>query len=401
MDQTLDHVLAEIADQLAVMNESGGRQKDAGGVFVRQFDGARRGSRFVADGSDRSLVEYVAGGGEIDGTSGVKTLTPSHARRSRDIYPQLKALAAGTGSSGGSLVFPELAPELTPLLRARTCVLALGAPIIPVRIEMDVAGLSTGATANFVQENAAIPTSEETFSFSSILKPKPLAAMVPISNRLLADEVTNPSLEMAVRGDLAAVIGLRLDLAFLRGTGTGGEPLGLRNRSDITLSDLGGATPDYDTFIDVLATQRELNAPMETVGWIFHPRLLRVLQKLKTSTGAYLTDAGLLTFDPQGAGGMLLGYPFRTTTQIPANMGGGNESEVYLGEWGEYWVGQESDMRIEVSTEASYTPDGGETWVSAFQNDQTLLRAIGRWDGAPRRGNLFQVLTGVAVPEPS
>jgi hypothetical protein len=31
------------------------------------------------------------------------------------------------------------------------------------------------------------------------------------------------------------------------------------------------------------------------------------------------------------------------------------------------------DISIKVSSEASYTPDGGTTWVSAFQNNLVLL----------------------------
>jgi hypothetical protein len=31
------------------------------------------------------------------------------------------------------------------------------------------------------------------------------------------------------------------------------------------------------------------------------------------------------------------------------------------------------DISIKISTEASYSPDGGTTWISAFQNNLTLL----------------------------
>lgn len=44
---------------------------------------------------------------------------------------------------------------------------------------------------------------------------------------------------------------------------------------------------------------------------------------------------------------------------------------------------------------AAYTPDGGTTWVSAFQNRQTLFRAVACHDFALRRPSLFSVMTGV------
>lgn len=43
------------------------------------------------------------------------------------------------------------------------------------------------------------------------------------------------------------------------------------------------------------------------------------------------------------------------------------------GDWSQCAYGVGMDISIRVSTEASYTPDGGTTWISAFQNNLTLL----------------------------
>ena len=43
------------------------------------------------------------------------------------------------------------------------------------------------------------------------------------------------------------------------------------------------------------------------------------------------------------------------------------------GDWSQAAYGVGMDISIRVSQEASYTPDGGTTWVSAFQNNLTLL----------------------------
>lgn len=43
------------------------------------------------------------------------------------------------------------------------------------------------------------------------------------------------------------------------------------------------------------------------------------------------------------------------------------------GDWSQCAYGVGMDISIKISTEASYTPDGGTTWVSAFQNNLTLL----------------------------
>jgi hypothetical protein len=71
-------------------------------------------------------------------------------------------------------------------------------------------------------------------------------------------------------------------------------------------------------------------------------------------------------------------------------------TEVYFAsDWNECWIGEEQTLVIEVSAEASYTPDGGTTWVSAWQNRQHVFRAVTTHDIALRRPQFFSVLTGV------
>jgi hypothetical protein len=60
---------------------------------------------------------------------------------------------------------------------------------------------------------------------------------------------------------------------------------------------------------------------------------------------------------------------------------------MYLVNMAETIVGENMSLEIDVSSEASYTPDGGTTWISAFQNAQTLFRAIMRHDITHRRPN--------------
>ena len=43
------------------------------------------------------------------------------------------------------------------------------------------------------------------------------------------------------------------------------------------------------------------------------------------------------------------------------------------GDWSQCAYGVGMDISIKISTEASYSPDGGTTWISAFQNNLTLL----------------------------
>jgi HK97 family phage major capsid protein len=311
-----------------------------------------------------------------------------------------KALAVSTDSSGGYLVPAEISRDVLMGLRARSAVMQMGPTIVPLKKSLDVVSLSTGASAVYLAENAPIPVSEQTFVQSALLTPRELAALVPVSDRLLRDADDNPSVEEIVRRDLAEVLALRADLAFLRGTGTGREPRGIRNTPGLTPApSLGanGGQPAFDDLKEVVAALRNVNAPFSRPGWVFHPRTIGTLERFKDADGHYLAETGLLTFDVTGGGGSLLGFPFRTTTQIPINLSIGSSSdcsEIYFSsDWDEVWIGEEDTLRIEVSGEATYWTGTG--WVSAFQSRQHLFRATLVHDIGLRRPQLFTVMTGV------
>lgn len=386
----LEDVLGDIERQLAEIDRDEHGRKEW-----------RSGSRYVSPNADRSLVEHVAAGGSLGRTT--RTYNAPGVRGStKGLAYSMKALAEGTASAGGYLVEPEMAYEIADLVRARSAVLQMGVTTIQVKKEFALTSVSTGATAAYVGENARIPTSEQTFAQAALLRPRNLAALVPVSNRLLRDADDNPSVELVVRRDLAEVLSLRQDLAFLGGTGTGEEPLGLRNITGTTAApSLGanGGQPDFDTLKAVVANIRATNAPFARPGWIFNPRLLSRLETLKDSQGHYLADAGLLTFDAAGTGGSLLNYRFLTSTQIPVNLTTGSNTDttyvIFSSDWDEVWVGENDAMEIALSSEATYTPDGGTTYISAFQNQQTLFRCSMTHDIAARRPQFLTVLTGV------
>lgn len=385
--------LDDVERLLASIDSDLKSRSDSGGV--------RLGSRFVGEGAKPSLVEHVAKGGSYGLEDASKSVRAGGRRSTGLATTMMKALAEGTGAAGGYLVPIETAEEIVRLIRARSAVMRLGPRIVPVKKELDVAGIASGATAYYISENAAIPTSEETFSLSALLRPRELAALVPISNRLLRDAALNPDVEQVIREDIAEVLALRSDLAFLRGSGAANEPLGVKGTPGLTAApNLGanGRTPTFDDLKDVVAALRTANAPFRRPGWAFHPRTINTLDKIKDGQGRYLADAGLLTFDATGGGGSLLGFPFVTSTQIPANITTGTSTdttEVYFSsDWVEAWVGEEQALTIDVSAEATYDSGGG-VFVSAFQNRQHVFRAVTTHDFALRRPALFSVMTGV------
>jgi HK97 family phage major capsid protein len=387
-------------DELLARSEAMMRQLEQRGV-----SGGRRQSRYAGAGADPDYVKQLAAGehgGSVD-RGGPASHRPGGTgdRRGGLVALMRKALAEGTPGSGGYMVPIEYAAGVLELIRARSAVMRMGVTTVQVKKEMDITSMASGATAGYVAENALIPTSEETFSQAVLLRPKQLAALVPVSNILLRD-ADNPSVDQVVQQDVAEVMALRQDLAFIAGTGTGSEPLGIVNKPGITAGPSMGATgrtPTFDDLKAIVATLRAKNARFLSPGWLFHPRLLSTLETIKLTTGDYLADTDLLTYDTTGAGGTLLGYRFATSTQIntAVTLGASTDttSVIFSSDWNECWVGENEGLTIDVSSEASYTPDGGVSWVSSFQANQTLFRATMRHDIALRRPEMVVVTAGV------
>lgn len=358
--------------------------------------GTRTPSRFAAEGASHEHIKQLAEGGSIAPGN------PARDRRFGGGVMLSKALAEATEASGGYLVQPQVAAEVLAMLRSQAVIGRLGATVLTgIAKELDVSSIASGATAYWVAENANVPVSDLTFAQAALLRPKALAAMLAVSQRLLRDAASDPNLDALLRQELAEVLGLRLDLSVIQGSGTGGEPLGIKGTSGLTSAPAlaAGSQFDFDVAIDVVAAVRDQNVPMLRGGWILPSRVVNSLRKLKDGQGHYLANDPAL-FTDNGQSGTLLGQPWYVSGQIPTNLGAGtNETYVvYGGNWQELFIGIEQELQIALSTEASYTPDGGATWINAFQARQQLFRAEMTVDAALRRPKAFCVISGILPP---
>jgi HK97 family phage major capsid protein len=412
---------------------------------------AHGGSRFVGEGADPEVAEHVAKGGTVErGTGlviaepasvragehqGVKSLTESKsvlrffaaikALRDGDASDaerqwilRQKALAEQTNTAGGYLIPPDWMPGILQLFRGVTVVRrARPGRIVPFTAQMNQVALTGGATAYYTAENAAIPTSQETFNQITLLTPHNLTGLVPASNWLLQDtrrtdvpNQVNVDAEAAIRQDLAVVMALKEDKNFLFGNpGTEtGSPTGLVNISGIVTNPLAvpanGFQPTLPQLRALKNYVRRFNVPNARWTWFLHSEFISYVEGLTDSLGRFLADAPNLlqvndddnsgsNTDPASSGsivgagagfsGRLLNLPFFASNQIPVNLTQGtatNATWILLVDMNQLVVGLNQDLVIETSSDASYTPDGGTTWVSSFQSNQTLFKATLRHD---------------------
>jgi HK97 family phage major capsid protein len=296
-----------------------------------------------------------------------------------EVFRQTRALSTGDDSDGGYLVPAQAMPEFIEMFRAEAVCIRMGARVIsgltgaPVTFTRQTGG----ATAYWVGENKEITESALTVGQLKMI-PKKVAALTKLSNELI--RMSNPGAEAMVRQDFAIALGLAVDLATLRGSGSENQPLGIANTPGINSVILGenGATPDFDTFSDMEYELSVDNALRGNLGIVFHPAIRRLLKKLKVKQ--YANDpAGEFVIAPFSDAQLeaYLGYKFGMTTQIPTDLKKGtatNCTELYFGNWAEVLIGQWLGFEILASNVAG----------TAFAADQTWVRIISQVDIALR-----------------
>lgn len=293
-----------------------------------------------------------------------------------------RALSSNVLTGGGALVPPELAAELVELLYARTVVLALGARTLDFTSSINLGRMNSGATVGYLGELSNIVPSQPGFGELRLTGRK-ATALVPVTNELLR----NPSVsaDTIIRDDLLQAMALRRDLSALRGTGDTFQPKGITKFINATNVFNSTGTTTAQKVADICKAVRlvdESNVPLDSGGWAVSPR---------TKWGLFATlDANSnFVFANQLAAGMLLGFPLKTTTQVPNNLGGGSDSEVYFGAWNDLIIGfdKATPMQVEAFPNGAYFD--GTAVVSGISNDSTPIRMLEGHDILARHDNTF------------
>lgn len=345
----------------------------------------------------------------------------------RTVAPEVRALAASVGASGGFIIPPDYVNEIIELLRPKAVVRAAMPRTMPMpRGTMTLPGQKTAATAAYGSESPGkITQSQQTLS-QIVASYKKLTALVPVTNDMM--RYADPAADAFVRDDLVKIVALREDLAFLLGDGTQDSPRGFLsfangwvaansgtvgvwstsasptlavNGSDPANSTGGNFITSNETYTLATAAQElggavnrldTANVPDDRRCWFMHPRSFNYLFNVQNSLGVYVYREEL-------SRGTLLGYPFKKTTQIGTNYYGASGTNkdcsfVFLVEMDEAILLDSMTLELAISREGMYVDSSGST-VSAFQNDQTLIRAIAEHDFQMRHDSSVAVIQTV------
>lgn len=360
---------AEAAEQAAAQSaiaesQTGAQRGAVAPVAAQPKDPADRGVdvglMFAALANTSGNVEQAAARLEADGHSGISA-----------------SLSTTTQSAGGVLVPRAQSSELIQLLTPRITVRTMGVQVHDMPAgELRRARVSSGVTASYGTPGGRIGASAPTFD-NIDQNFKTLGVLVPMDNALLG-KTGSVSLGRVVRDLMVTEMALKSDIAFLRYDGTGDKPKGLRHW-------VPSGRWIVETEKTVAAVERTINrledmvtdsdVPGLALGWIMRASTKNFLASLRD------LNSGQKIY-PELERGELKGYPVKTTSQIPNNLGTGSDSEIYFGDFSEVMIGESQRVTLATSTEAAYIDGNGDV-ISAFQNNKTLMRAIAEHDLAP------------------
>lgn len=289
------------------------------------------------------------------------------------VYKTLQA--TGTGPNGGYALPTSYLADLIPYLRSQTVMRQIGCRNIPVPTgNLTIPRQSATMTAVWQGEMDEMTVSNLQLD-DIVLLVKRLTGLSTVTNQLIAQSPL--AVEDTIRNDLAMQIARAEDLSFLRGPGTGGQPLGLLGFATAANAVNTATAKDPDSVNAYLTHAKNVldaaNQGEEGRVWIMHPSVRNYIWSLRNSFGQ--------RYFPEVESGMLFAYPLKTTTQLPTNLttyGGTHGAEIFLVKASECIIADGLMPTISVSQEA--TVQEGGVARNAFTQDFTVFKMVERVD---------------------
>lgn len=339
----------------------------------------------------RAVKCIHASGGDIERAA----FTAERKFGDADMAREFKALSATVPADGGYLVPEVYANEIIELLYPSTVIYSLGARRLGMANgNLNIPKIKTGSRAMFAGENRAISRSAPKFG-NLKLSAKKLTALIPMSNDLLRS--TNFDNDVIVGQDVTKQMALGVDYGALLGTGGEFQPLGITKNKGVLNIDVTSIDTEYSSNQGVLtaafpnylvASVLKNNVYADGLGFVFNTSVEQFFKSLRDEVG------GFIFAKEMNENGTLVGYPYKTTNLLETT---GGKTQIVFGNWNDLVIGEQGALEIETSREGSWTDDAGNL-VSAFENDQTLIRAINNVDTGLRHDESFAVATKVSVP---
>ena len=325
------------------------------------------------------------------------------ASSERSFYVPFSALTratyvTSTASAGGNLVQTDLLDQdFIEALRDASPVMGLGVRTMTGLVGDVAIPRRSGVASTYYlsTETTAITQSESTFD-QVTMSPKNLASLSKYSRQTLIQGT--PGIEGLVRTDLTDGILAALDAAILNGSGSSGQPTGIRNTSGIGSVAMGtnGAAITMEKIVDLETAITQDNAVVgNAMAYVTNSKVMGALKKLRAGGSSATDGSFLFNSDLQAIGRgptplTLNGYPIATTNAVPSNLtkgSGSNLSAVVAGDFSQCMVGfYGQGLEIVVGEESD-----------DFAKALTSVRGIVSFDVAVRHAESFASIEDVST----
>jgi HK97 family phage major capsid protein len=209
----------------------------------------------------------------------------------RDIVGSYEQRVIGStqppGTTGGALVGTYTDPnQYIDVLRPAMAVRQAGARVLTgLRENLRLPRMTASATPGWFAENAAIPTSDETFDDVS-LTPHHDGCITTVTRNML--QQANPEIEGIVRSDLALKLANDVDKTAIAGTGVAPQPLGIVTDASVPVLTAGPIT--YNSLVDLIGTVASHNALQGSLAFIGDTNVMSTAWKITDNYGHPLGD---------------------------------------------------------------------------------------------------------------
>jgi len=354
--RSIDEARAAVLDNLDIKQEPVNMSAAEIGLTEKESRSFSflRAINYLANPTDRAAREAAAF--EIEASEAAASKL---GRQSRGItIPQdvlRRDLNVGAATAGGNLVATELdAGSFIDLLRNASALDQAGATVLTgLTGNVAIPRQSGAGTAYWVAESGAPTESQQTVDQVS-LTPKTVAAFTDYSRRLMIQ--SSIDVENMVRSDLARVLALKIDLAGLYGTGSNGEPLGLKLTTGIGTEDFAADTP---TFAEVVALESDVATANALLGSPVY--LMNAAMRGGLKTKAKDAGSGLFVME----GNEVNGYQGVLSNQVASG-------DLWFGNFADLIIGYFSGLDLMVDPYTNST--SGTVRVVAMQDVDIAVR---------------------------
>ncbi len=285
----------------------------------------------------------------------------------------VKALSEGSDENGGHLVPEYFASQLIEDLRTAAVMRRAGATVFPMAgLTLELPKLAARPETSWGSENATIATTSADFG-NLVLTAHKLVSRIYTSTELAED--SSPAVVELLRRLFLTAIAEAEDQAFFRGSGTG-RPKGIAAETIGSIA--AGNAVSWDHIIELLYSKLP-EGYRNNSAFIMNSRTWAHLLTLKPTNGQYFYGApgNVLTL---GAQPLILGRPVYVQNDLAS-------SEIYVGDWSHYYIGDRTAVAVTTSTEADDT----------FRKDQVQIKVRKRVAGTTALTNAFRKITGTGV----